>query len=81
MLTYHGDHKAATIAMLLASPFIGLLYVVFLPFIGIATLAAVGSRKVLAGAAHTAGKTIAFGWRPVEAYLAGRKKGKKRDAK
>jgi len=77
MLTYNGDHKVATAAMLLASPIIGLLYVVFLPVIGIATLAVVAGRKALAGA----GKTIAFGWRPVEAYLAGRKKGKKGNTK
>jgi hypothetical protein len=81
MLTYNGDHKVATVGMLLAGPIIGLLYVVFLPFIGIATLAAVASRKILVGAANVAGKTIAFGWRPVEAYLAGRKKGKKGNAK
>ena len=81
MLTYNGDHKVVTVAMLLASPVIGLLYVVFLPIIGIATLAAVAGRKALAGAASVAGKTIAFGWRPVEAYLAGRKKEKKGNAK
>jgi len=73
--------RASTGVMLLSSPIIGLLYVVFLPFIGIATLAAFAGRKVLGGMASVAGKTISFGWRPVDAYLAGRKKGKKRDNK
>jgi len=77
MLTYDGTSKAGTIMMLLASPFIGLLYVVCLPFVGVATLAVAAGRKVLGGAASAAGKTISFGWRPVESYLAGRKKGKK----
>ncbi len=73
--------KASAGIMLLASPVIGLLYVVFLPLIGTATLAAVASRKVLGGMAGVAGKTISFGWRPVEAYLAGKKKGKKKGTK
>ena len=77
MLTYNGDHKVATVAMMLAGPIIGLLYVVCLPFVGVATLAVAAGRKVLGGAASAAGKTISFGWRPVESYLAGRKKGKK----
>jgi len=77
MLTYDGTSKAGTIMMLLASPFIGLLYVVCLPFVGVATLAVAAGRKVLGGAASAAGKTVSFGWRPVESYLAGRKKGKK----
>jgi hypothetical protein len=67
--------------MVLAGPIIGLLYVIFLPLIGIATLAAIAGRKILGALSGLAGKTIAFGWRPVESYLAGRKKGKKRDTK
>jgi hypothetical protein len=78
MLTYKGDNKVGTIVMLLASPIIGLVYVVFLPFIGIATLAAVAGRGVLGS---VAGKTISFGWRPVEAYLAGKKKENKHETK
>jgi hypothetical protein len=81
MLTYKGDNKIGTAVMLLASPIIGLIYVVFLPFIGIATLAAFAGREVLGGVASVAGKTISFGWRPVEAYLAGKKNGKKHDTK
>ncbi len=59
-----------------AAPFIGLLYVVTLPFVFFAALtteglglAARGVRRVLG----TAGESASFGWRPTEAYLAGKK--------
>ncbi len=55
-----------------AGPVIGLLYAVFLPFIGIAVLAKLGVQKVLAPVAVPAYAT--FGWRPSESYLAGKKK-------
>ncbi len=64
-------------AMLLAGPVIGLLYVVALPFIGIATVTAVASRKVVAGIFNLIGKSLSFGWRPSTAYFAGKKKDKK----
>ena len=67
--------------MLLSGPIIGLLYVVFLPFIGIATVAAVAGRKVVGGMASLIGKTVSFGWRPRNAYLSGKKKEKKQDTK
>jgi hypothetical protein len=81
MLTNERGNKIGTGVKLLAAPIIGLVYVVFLPFIGIATLAAVAGRKVLGGVASVAGKTISFGWKPMEAYLAGKKKEKKQDTK
>ena len=65
-----------TVRRLCAAPFIGLFYVVTLPFVFFAALsteaaglAASGARKVLG----LAGRTAGFGWRPTEAYLAGRK--------
>lgn len=71
-----GRGTRKTLCRLCAAPFIGLFYVVTLPFVFFAALsteaaglAAYGARKVLG----TAGKTAAFGWRPTEAYLAGRK--------
>jgi hypothetical protein len=67
--------------MLLAGPIIGLLYVVLLPFIGIATVAAVAARKVVGGLFDLIGKSLSFGWRPRTAYLAGKKKTDKKDAK
>ncbi len=81
MLTYERGNRMETGVKLLAAPIIGLLYVVSLPFIGIVTLAAVAGRKVLDVVASVAGKTISFGWRPVEAYLAGKKKGQGKGAK
>jgi hypothetical protein len=81
MLTHERGSKMGTGVKLLAAPIIGLIYVVFLPFIGIAALAAVAGREVLGGVASVAGKTVSFGWRPVEAYLAGKKKGKGKDTK
>ena len=61
--------KAPTAVVLLAGPVLGLVYAIFLPFIGIAMTIALLARKVAEGGAHAA----SFGWRPVEAYLAGRK--------
>jgi len=81
MLKNERGNKIGTGVKLLAAPIIGLVYVIFLPFIGIATLAAVAGRKVLGGVASVAGKTISFGWKPMEAYLAGKKKEKKQDTK
>ncbi len=81
MLTHKGDGKVGTGVKLLAAPIIGFIYAVSLPFIGIATLAAVASRKVLGGMVSVAGKTVSFGWKPMEAYLAGKKKEKKQDTK
>jgi hypothetical protein len=48
---------------------LGLVYAIFLPFIGIAMTIALLARKAAEGGAHAA----SFSWRPVEAYLAGRK--------
>lgn len=62
--------------MLLSGPFIGLAFVVLLPFIGIVTVAAFGGRRLLEATANLVGKTFSFGWRPKNAYLAGKKKDK-----
>jgi hypothetical protein len=72
--------RMSTGAMLIAGPVIGLLYVICLPFIGIATVAALATKKAVSGLVSVIGKSLSFGWRPGEAYLAGKKKGKK-DAK
>jgi len=64
---------------MLAAPFIGLFYVLMLPFLffyalGVELLrtAAEGFEQLLG----VAGKTAFFGWRPMEAYFGG-KKGKR----
>jgi len=66
--------KAPLAVMLMAAPVIGLVFAVFLPFIAIAmTLTLVGKKLVNMTADATTG-SMSFGWRPIEAYLAGKKK-------
>jgi hypothetical protein len=71
-----------TIGRIFAAPFIGLFYVISLPFI---FAYAVGlelidlSLKGLGSIFSVAGKNVTFGWRPQEAYFAG-KKGRKKKA-
>src|SRR3972149_3449082 len=60
-----------TVGRAVAAPFIGLLYVVALPFLFVYTLAT---------ALDAVGASAVFGWRPSEAYLAGRKARKARKA-
>jgi len=62
-----------TIGRVAAAPFIGIAYVVSLPFV---FAYALGSSAVN-GLFGMIGKEVSFGWRPSEAYLAGKKKGKK----
>jgi hypothetical protein len=73
-----------TLKRLAAAPFIGLAYVVSLPFIFMFAL----SGELLGMAAEgldralgMAGKSLSFGWRPMEAYLGGRKARKARKEK
>ena len=65
-----------TVGRAAAGPFIGLLYVLSLPFLFVYTLA-VELRGMAAEGMATAldavGASAVFGWRPSEAYLAGRK--------
>ncbi len=66
--------------MLLVGPFLGLLYVLCLPFIGLVTIMSLIVRKLVHGILGMIGKSLSFGWRPKEAYLSGKKK-RKRDAR
>lgn len=66
-----------TILRICAAPFLGLAYVVMLPFVfsyalgmELLGIAAGGLEKAMG----LAGKTVFFGWRPMEAYFGGRKK-------
>ena len=67
--------------MLLSGPFIGLLYAILLPIIGIATVAAFAVRGILRGMYNLVAKSISFGWQPKNAYLSGKKRKEKKDAK
>ena len=71
--------KAPSAVMLAAGPVLGLLFAVFLPFIGIAMAVAHVGRKVGEVVSNAAAGSVSFGWRPIEAYLAGRKR--KKDAR
>ena len=67
--------------ILMAGPVIGLIYVICLPFIGIATVAALAAGKIVNGLLSLVGTSLSFEWRPREAYLAGKKKSKKESKK
>jgi hypothetical protein len=68
--------KASSVVMLLFGPIIGLAYVVFLPIMGIATVTAMILQKVFGGMLNVGRNIVSFGWRPTEAYLAGKNKKK-----
>lgn len=74
-----GDATYLRIPLVLLFPLgaiLGGLYVAFLPAITVAAAVAMLGKRVLGGAFHQARKNVSFGWRPTEAYLAGRKRGK-----
>lgn len=72
--------KMPLAVMLLSGPFIGLLYALLMPIIGIVTVATLAVRGIFRGMYNLAAKTVSFGWRPGNAYLSGKKK-KKPDKK
>jgi len=75
MVAYNEDDSVGKKAMLLLlGPFIGLAYVIALPFVSIATMAALVARKIAGGIFNLLGNLVSFGWRPGEAYLGGKKK-------
>ncbi|MGD0282850.1 MAG: hypothetical protein ABSB95_10855 [Dissulfurispiraceae bacterium] len=75
MLTYEEDSNILKkAAMLLLGPVVGLIYVIFLPFVSIATLIVMVGGKALEKLWSLARNIVYFGWRPSEAYLSGKKK-------
>jgi len=66
-------YKANPIVILAAAPVLGLIYAVFLPFIGIAILLRVAVAKMLGGTAEGLSRVATFNWSPSAAYLAGRR--------
>lgn len=74
-------HILKSVGKIAAAPFIGLAYIVMLPVGFFAALAVGVVNLAMKGAASIAGKSMAFEWRPVEAYLAGRKNREKTSAK
>ncbi|HXX58052.1 MAG TPA: hypothetical protein VEI96_08645 [Thermodesulfovibrionales bacterium] len=76
MTAEEGHRVRGTISSLAVGPFLGLLYAIALPFIGIATIAALIGRKVLGGVFSLVGNLATFGWRPLESHLGGKKRRK-----
>jgi len=66
--------KAPVVVMLMAAPVIGLVFAVFLPFIGIAMTLSLIGKKLANAVTEAAAGSMSFGWRPIEAYLAGKKR-------
>ena len=64
---YRGIMK--TMGKIAAAPFIGIAYVVMLPFAFVAALGTEVGGRVMS----LAGSTAHFGWRPVASYLTGKK--------
>jgi hypothetical protein len=55
------------------APFTGLAYVIALPFIAIGTVLTILTKRVAIKLYHAVATLASFGWRPMEAYLAGKK--------
>ena len=70
-----------SVGKIAAAPFIGLAYIVMLPVGFFAALAVGAVNLAMKGAAGIVGKSATFEWRPVEAYLAGKKRKQKVAAK
>ncbi len=70
-----------TVGRIAAAPFVGLAYIVMLPIAFFVALAVSVVNLAVQEAARLAGKSATFQWRPVEAYLAGRKRKKEKKEK
>ena len=67
-----------TIGRVISAPFVGLAYIAILPFAFLMALVSTVINKVLG----SAGREVSFGWRPLEAYLSGKKiEGKRKNEK
>lgn len=60
--------------LLIVGPLLGLVYAIFLPLAATLMVIYQLSAKLSGGLLYNFQKAAAFGWRPSEAYLAGRKK-------
>jgi hypothetical protein len=64
----------------LGAPLIGLIYVIALPFMAIATITVLAAKKASRSLGALLGSLVFFGWRPSEAHLEGKKRGRKKRA-
>lgn len=78
-----GGFKAVlkSVGKIAAAPFIGLAYIIMLPFGFFAALVIGAANLAMKGVASVAGKSATFHWRPMEAYLAGKKKKERASAR
>ncbi len=65
--------------LLLAGPVIGLLYAALFPFVSLGVVLLAAGRKAGGSIVSLIAKNISFHWIPKNAYLAGKKKGKKKE--
>ena len=80
MTATNAEHKRGkALVALMFGPLIGLLYIICLPFIAIATVVVLGIKRVTVGLFNLMAHLMSFEWRPAETYLAGKKKAKKKD--
>ncbi len=70
-------YRVPSAGILLAGPFLGLLYAAFLPFIGIAMTLKLVAQKMSGSLAGSMQTVPNFAFRPSESYLAGRKRARK----
>ena len=68
-----GRSGASQALLLLIAPFIGLLFILLMPLAWMIAGGALLLKKAAVVLFRTAARSISFGWRPVEAYLAGRR--------
>ena len=78
MNAYYEEREVGKGVMgLLLGPVVGLLYVICLPFFAIATVVVLGAKKAAGPVVGLVKNIASFGWRPLEAYLSGKKKERK----
>jgi hypothetical protein len=73
--------RVPTLALLFVGPLLGLVYVLFLPFIGLAMVGWLLAKKTAAAASdarHAASRALAPAWRTATAFLSRSKRARKR---
>lgn len=66
------------VRQLAAAPFIGLAYIVILPLGFFLVLLSEAVNLVVKGVSTMLGRDVSFDWRPMEAYLTGKKRNQKK---
>ncbi len=78
MLTYREEYSIGQrVSALVLGPVIGLVYVICMPFMAIATIITLLAGQVMGGVLGLLRDLVSFGWRPSEAYLSGKKRKKR----